>query len=474
MNGTTIHFWGGLKTIGGTIVSIEYGDSRVIFDFGIVYSPATQIFDGQLKQRDFALVRDYLKLGAIPPINGVYSAEALGSDSELQTAEASDINTAVLISHLHLDHIGAMGLLSAKLPIYMSEDSETLYKALHKIGEGVMGDKGRDYRVFKDGQSFRIGDIQVTPMDIDHDIPGACGFHIQTPDGSLVYTGDLRFHGHDPEKTYAFIVKAQQLGFDVLITEGTTLREPEELPDEAIFPDATIPEDLLTERRLADKLKQLARDTEGLVIFNGYHRNIKRLKNLIEAAALTGRLPVLEPETAYLVEAFYEGIDYLIFQSPERSKSLEEDSLPVWLRTILAKKKFLSAEEINQNPSRYLLQNSYENSLNLFDLKVEKGLYIHSNGVPLGPFDPAYDNLDRILSLLNLEKVSLLSGGHAMPAHLKYFVDEMDPAVLIPLHSFYPERLQPKVGKQLLPEYGVTYELKDHTIFEKRTGALSE
>ena len=32
---TNIRFWGGLKTIGGTVVSVEYKNSRVIFDFGL-------------------------------------------------------------------------------------------------------------------------------------------------------------------------------------------------------------------------------------------------------------------------------------------------------------------------------------------------------------------------------------------------------------------------------------------------------
>ncbi|MEH7252100.1 MBL fold metallo-hydrolase, partial [Neobacillus niacini] len=56
------------------------------------------------------------------------------------------------------------------------------------------------------------------------------------------------------------------------------------------------------------------------------------------------------------------------------------------------------------------------------------------------------------------------AGGHAIPSHLKYIVDRIDPKILIPLHSFNPERLKPKSGIQLLVDYGVDYVLKDHQI----------
>ena len=119
---------------------------------------------------------------------------------------------------------------------------------------------------------------------------------------------------------------------------------------------------------------------------------------------------------------------------------------------------------INNNPGEYYLQNTYENVLELFDLNVREGIYIHSNGVPLGDFDPAFENLKKILTKLKVDYAYIGAGGHAIPSHLKYIVDCIDPKILIPLHSFNPERLKPKSGVQLLADYGVDYVLKDHQI----------
>ena len=36
---TTLCFYQGLKTIGGTVLEIATGQARCLFDFGLVYSP---------------------------------------------------------------------------------------------------------------------------------------------------------------------------------------------------------------------------------------------------------------------------------------------------------------------------------------------------------------------------------------------------------------------------------------------------
>src|SRR4051812_25389544 len=109
---TNIRFWGGLRTIGGTIVTVEYKGSRVVFDFGLKYDPSTNFFDGQLKLRTTNIVQDYLRLGMVPKIDGLYSERDLAGNEGVVPAEKDHRETAVIISHIHLDHIGAMGTIA--------------------------------------------------------------------------------------------------------------------------------------------------------------------------------------------------------------------------------------------------------------------------------------------------------------------------------------------------------------------------
>jgi len=461
LNHTKIRFWGGLKTIGGTVVTVEYQNSRVIFDFGMTFNPGANIFDGQIKKRLHGMVRDHLKLKLIPPIHGIYAAKSLGNNQELIPAENYNQETAVIISHLHLDHIGAMGLIAPSIPVYMTKESHKLYHALEVIGEGVPG--VRDYQACEYGVPLTIGHIKITPIQVEHDIPGACGYHIETPDGALVYTGDLRLHGKYPERVDGFIQEVQKLGLDALIMEGTTLGSVEELR-EVIVADRSVPEGMTTEKNISEHMSKKLNETRGLGIFNIYHRNIERLSGIIQAAQASSRQAVFEPETAYLLDTLTSEHDFLVYKSSETIFEEETNTLPIWKENLLNKCQTIRAEEMNRNPEHYYVQNSYENILELFDLHLNEGLYIHSNGVPLGAFDPAFDNLKKILRKMEVGYDFIGTSGHAIPSHLKYIVDSIDPNILIPLHSFNPERLKPKSGVQLLPDYNVEYVLKDHQI----------
>ncbi|MCM3766802.1 MBL fold metallo-hydrolase [Neobacillus niacini] len=460
---TNIRFWGGLRTIGGTVVTLEYKDSRVIFDFGMTYNPATNIFDGQIKRRLHGMVRDHLRLKLIPPIDGLYTAESLGeSNREIIPAEAYQQNTAVIISHLHLDHIGAMGLIAPSIPVYLSKESHELYHALEVIGHGVPGE--RDYQICEYGVPFTAGEIKITPIQVDHDIPGACAYHIQTPDGSIVYTGDLRMHGKHPERIEHFINETNKLGLDALIMEGTTLSSVEDLR-EAIVGNPIVPEGMTTEGTIPEKMADKLKAAKGLGIFNIYHTNMDRVTGIIKAAQDSLRKAVFEPETAYLLDKLTDEHDFLVYTSAETKFEEQSGTLPGWKSDLLKRHETIGAEKINSNPGKYFLQNTYQNILELFDLHVQEGIYIHSNGVPLGSFDPAFENLKKILNKLDVDYDYIGASGHAIPRHLKYIVDRIDPKFLLPLHSYSPERLKPKSGIQLLADYGVDYVLKDHQLF---------
>lgn len=129
-----------------------------------------------------------------------------------------------------------------------------------------------------------------------------------------------------------------------------------------------------------------------------------------------------------------------------------------------------SARDIWANPAGYMLQNSYPHILELLSLPSQGAAYLHADGTPIGEFDPAYANLRRIVQRAGFEYVTFFCEnyfGHGYPCQVKYFVDEVDPHVLIPCHSYNPERLLPNHGRQLLPELYRTYILKDHTLTEK-------
>ncbi len=452
---TRIRFWNGLRTIGGTVISIEHENSRVIFDFGLNYNPAEE-FGALVKTRYYALVEDYINLNKIPPIDGLYSKKDLRNLSSIVAAEEDERNTAVIISHLHLDHIGAMGLVSSDIPVYLTEESLKLYEVLSEIGEGVFGE--RAYSPIKYQESINIGAIKVTAVQLDHDVIGACGFFIETPDVKIVYSGDLRLHGRHPEFTMNFLSKAYNFKPNLLMMEGTMINGEKDSKDTKPSSDLN---GINTEQQVKKLFKEKFDKAKGLVMINISERNLERICDIIEASEESGRRVVLEAETAYLVLTIMNKNNFSVYESEELKSESIKDTLPSWVKVLKENFETMSYSKINESPQKYVLQNSFKNLMQLLDLNVKKSVYIHSNAVPLGAYDPDFEKLQGFLRKLKVDYEYIGTPGHAFHSHLKYMIDEIQPEILIPLHSFYPEKLYPESKLQFLPKYDVEYIVKE-------------
>ena len=104
-------------------------------------------------------------------------------------------------------------------------------------------------------------------------------------------------------------------------------------------------------------------------------------------------------------------------------------------------------------------------------------MYLHADGIPIGAFDPAYGNMRKIVEKAGFDYVTFFCDnyfGHGYPQQVKYFVDQVNPKVLIPCHSYNPERLLPRDGVQLLPELYKEYTLKNHVFSPLPEGGIHE
>jgi len=439
---TTITFWGGLHTIGGNIAEIVYGKDRIIFDFGLVYNPANSILQMNVKRKESYVV-DLLKLNAIPAIDGIYSKEDLAAPSysvrKPIPEEASPYQTAVFISHLHLDHMGAMDTISEKIPVYMSEESKCLFRALEHIGDGLVFN--REWNGLSFGEPIHIGEIKVTPYRVDHDVIGAASYLIETPDLNILYSGDLRMHGNHPEYVEEWIQDMKKKGIDILLMEGTSFKVEQEKVASLCRREAEI-------ETVAARIMQ---QNNGLSIFNIYHRNIERISQFLNAAQTSNRIPVLEPETAYLANAFFGNSSFMVY--------MDNEQIGAQLEEKLSKYKTISSQTINQEPAKYVLQNSFNHINRLLDLDLTDSVYLHSNGMPLGPFDPAFQTMHIVLEHFGVSYESLDVSGHATTEDILYMIEQINPRILIPWHSLYPELVKPRNSQisVFLPEIGKEY-----------------
>ena len=434
---TTLCFYQGLTTIGGTIVEVKTDMARCLFDFGLIYSAQV---DARLLPRPGMAVHDGLKTGALVHIDGLYDADALHGIA-LRAYGETQPKPFMLVSHMHIDHMGALGVLADDVDVYMSADSLRLYRGLAKIGEALP----KPHRKVHGVQPMRWrqeGDIRFRMIPVDHDVPGASGFEIQTPDGRICYTGDLRLHGREGEKSLQFADTVQNA--DVCITEGTMVSFIADF--EAVEASDSL-EGIVTEAQVEKEITDAAAKNGGLVFLNLYRRNVARVHALKRAFEGIGRRFVMLYPTAVLYRQFHPGEPVAVY-APSLGK-----------RT-LSNTETVTRAQLQCNPARYALDLPYERLLETLDFAPETSLYIHSDGVPLGAYDPGFQKLQEFLARQKISYRIISCGGHAKPAQLKYVLNRIAPKTLVPLHSLTPEKLRIEGAAQLLPEAGKRYRLE--------------
>jgi ribonuclease J len=215
---TKFTLYTGLYTIGGVNFSVEYGKDRVIMEMGSAYNPATDVYDGIVLKRSRAWVRDAIRTQRIPAIDGIYRKQDLDGFMGLVPAEESDLNTAIFITHLHLDHMAGIGFVAPQIPIYMHKNAIQIERALEATGEGVETLE-RDYTPFDENQPIRVGEIEVLPILTSRRSYRDFAFLITTPDGTIHWTGDLSLHGYEAQLTFDQMEFLKQRGVDVLLCD---------------------------------------------------------------------------------------------------------------------------------------------------------------------------------------------------------------------------------------------------------------
>lgn len=458
----------GLYTIGGVICSVVHGKDRVIFEMGSAYSPENDVYDGTVQPRNKAWVRDAIRTKKVPPIHGIYRKQDLDGFMDLIPAEESDLNTAVFITHLHLDHMAGIGMVASDIPIYMNENATIIERALEATGEGVPTLE-RNYTHFEPNQPIRVGAIEVLPILTSNRSYRDFALLITTPDGTIHWTGDLSLHGEDTELAFAQMEFLKSKNIDVLLCDSTSFMDAVLLQmnnttdPKAIIPSREIPAGMMDSKDVDRELFKVLEQQTGLCVFNFYQREMDEVKRYIEWAEKVNRICVFEPDCAYIIYKFFQMQPNVFIPDSERYPD-DPNLQSNWFKELLANSKVVSREEILANPRGFLLQNSYRHILELFDLPGEGGAYLHADGLPIGDFDPAYQNLLRIIGRTKFQYVTFFCQnyfGHGYPPQVKYFCDYVNPKVLIPCHGFNPERLLPLQGEQLLPIEGKTYILKN-------------
>ena len=419
---TRITFHNGILTIGGTIIEISYEDSHIFFDFGSEYEPASPIQPTDLQ--------GLLDNNLVPYLNNMFDPDIPLKGYE--SKEDNFKNSAVFLSHVHLDHTKIINYLNPNVPLYTLEGTKSLLNSLNINNDFLFplyNNKGKNTRAIigvKENEIIEVGKIKVKVMPIDHDAYGAAGLLITTPDLKISYTGDLRLHGYKSNNTYEFCKESEYC--DVLLIEGVSVSFND-------FDDEIDSDNTKNECDLINRINTIINDNpDKQITFNYYISNIDRIMEIIKT---NPRKVVLDAYYAYVLKQA-TGYNSYYYQLDDNNYNLDMN-------------KKINFDELLNNKSRFFWQLDTL-ALNYIDKLKNNGIYIHSNAQPLGEFDPAYKPFIKRFEDKGIKFLRIGCSGHAHPKDLIKIIDLIKPKLLIPIHSYRPEKLYNNYGNVLLPE----------------------
>jgi len=465
-------FYGGINEIGGNKILLEDRKIRVLLDFGFSFSKNKKFHSEFLQPRLCNGIGDFLDLGIIPDIDGIYRNDLLKNEGR-KTSTYPQIN-GVVLTHAHADHAWHISLLHEGMPIHCGVTTKVILKSSQETGlmpyygdfywfrENFINrsrkpERVRNFKIFKTGEKIRIGGLEIEPVHVDHSIPGAYGLIIHTSSGDIVYTGDLRIHGPMEHFTEAFIERASKTIPEVLICEGTRIHEQERG---------------LSEKEVFYRIKEYITNTKNLVVCNFSIRDIDRFKTFYLAAKESGRKFTLTLKQAYLLKTLRENDRSLalpdieddniaIYLHREKWGRFEDDDYRGWEREFLRCKNAINFEDIHRRPKDFIFYCDYYSMNELIDVKPEEGSsYIYSLSEPHDEEQEIdFKRMKNWLGHFNLKYLEAHSSGHACQKDIKELIEKINPKKVIPVHTEHQELFENLIKNLIYPKLGKRIEI---------------
>ncbi len=237
---------GGLGEFGMNCMAVRWGDDIIVIDAGLMF-----------------------------PESELLGVDIVVPDITYLTENRQRVR-AIVLTHGHEDHIGALPWVLSELNVPVWGTEFTLAYVEDKLDEHGLLDNA-DLNEIRPGVSFKIGPFTIHPIQVTHSLVDCVALAIHTPLGVLLHTGDFKV---DPTPTdnrlfdlHAFAEYGKE-GVLALFQDSTNVERKGYTP---------------SERAVRRKFDEVFARTERRLFISCFSSSIHRIKLAVELAWEHGR-----------------------------------------------------------------------------------------------------------------------------------------------------------------------------------------
>ena len=401
---------GGIEEIGKNMTAFQYKDEIIIVDAGLTF-PEDEHLGIDVIIPDFSYLesnRDKIK--------------------------------ALLLTHGHEDHIGAIPYLYQKLgsediPMYGGRLTLELAKAKFEKRDAKLPKekiiKGRS--ILKISKYFTVEFISVT-----HSIADCYAICIKTPAGTILHTGDFKVdltpvdgEGFD----FGRLAQLGEEGVDLLLSDSTNAQIPGFTP---------------SERTVGESLKDEFSKAQGRIILAAFASHVHRLQQIIYIAEKYGRKIAIDGRSMVKIFEICSNLGYL--------------KIPKGIMVEIDKVETLPASQVlilctgTQGEPLAALSRIANGSHKYISLREGDTVVISATPIP-GNEKAAYKNINQLMkrhaNVVFEKVVGIHVSGHGCQEEQKLMLNLIKPKFFMPVHGEY---VMLKKHKELAEAVGIPSE----------------
>ena len=380
---------GGLGEIGLNMMVLEYEDTIVIVDSGLMF-PEEEMLGIDIVIPDFS----YL-------------------------LKNRDKVAGLVVTHGHEDHIGAVPFLVRELPIPIYATALTLALIKEKLREHNLLDRA-DLIEIVPRQVIEIGPFGFEFIRVCHSIPDGVGLAIRTPVGVLVHSGDFKIDNTPVDGKRVDMARLGSYG-----EEGVL----------ALFSDSTNAERegyTVSEKEVGATLRKVFQEKHGRLIVAIFASNLHRMQQLIHIAREFGRKILLNGKSMVANVRIARELGYLDFTKDDEISIQELQHMP--------DSQVLMLTTGTQGEPMSALSRMAFNDHKKLKIKEGDTIILSSKFIPGN--ERTIQNIINHLcrngaDVIHEQVKDIHVSGHAYQEELKILINMVQPRYFIPIHGEY-------------------------------------